>query len=174
MELIVTPKHKAEEYFKSFGASHVISICCPGEDHPEFSVGSDRLIKKQFYDICWEPVSEIDKARYFAPPSRDFVADLLTFGGQYTEETRLLSHCWAGISRSSASAIISMIPLLGYKDSVAKVAALEVSSYGIIGKAASMPGSELFCPNVLLIKYADEALGLSGKLIDLVNESFKY
>lgn len=174
IELIVTPKHKAAEYSKSFGASHVISICCPGEDHPEFSVDSDKLIKKQFYDICWEPVSELDKARYFAPPSREFVTDLLAFGQQYDYDTRLLSHCWAGISRSSASAIISMIPLLGYQESVAKVAALEVSSYGIIGKAATMPGSELFCPNVLLIRYADEALGLSGGLVDLVNASFKY
>lgn len=174
IELIVTPKHKAAEYSRSFGASHVISICCPGEDHPEFEIGQDRLFKRQFYDICWEPASETDILRYSHPPSREIVKDLLEFGQQYDHHTRLLSHCWAGISRSTASAIISMIPLLGHKESVAKVAGLQVSSYGIVGKAATMPGSELFCPNVLLIQYADEALGLCGELINSVNASFLY
>lgn len=176
IELVITPKHKAADTAKSFGATHVISISSPGDTLPEFgTIHPDNLIKKYFFDICFEPASDIDKIRYFAPPSREIVNDLLRFGTTLNHDSKLLSHCWAGISRSSASAIIAMIPLIGYEEAVAKVATLRVPQSGIIGREDCFEaGRDWFLPNVLLIKYADQFLGLNGQLESLVADSFKY
>lgn len=79
-------------------------------------------------------------------------------------------HCFAGISRSSAAAIIAMIPLLGPEEAVKRVMNFEVhQSDGVFE-----PGYSWFMPNNLMIQYADEELGLAGQLVKLTERSFNY
>ena len=79
-------------------------------------------------------------------------------------------HCFAGISRSSAAAIIAMIPLLGPEEAVKRVMNFEVyQTEGVFE-----PGHSWFMPNNLMMQYADEELDLAGHLVRLTESSFNY
>jgi predicted protein tyrosine phosphatase len=73
----------------------------------------------------------------------------------------------AGISRSSAAALISIIPLYGFNEAVDIIKRVELSNYEFLQK-------KCFYPNNLMIKYADQILSLNGRLENLVEETFEY
>jgi predicted protein tyrosine phosphatase len=147
----------------------VISIVNPTTDNPE--VGKEiPTLKMKFHDICFEIKSYHGQERY-TPPSRDHVDEIFHFGAfKYKKGTKLLTHCFAGISRSSAAAIIALCPHYGYVEAVRMVSEIDVyQSEGLYEK-----GSLWFMPNNLMIQYADERLALDGALVRLVEETFAY
>src|ERR1700722_20281381 len=85
------------------GVSHVLSILDPDWPEPsEFALWQrhDRL-QLRFYDV-------IDGTDLMAPPGADHVAAILEFGrGLPTDRpVHLLVHCHAGVSRSTAAALL--------------------------------------------------------------------
>ena len=91
-----------------------------------------------------------------SPPTIEDVKGILGFVAKIPVGDRLLIHCWAGRSRSTASAI-----------------AIHISrGISIENAFRSVEGSRTypdFCPNQLIIKHADALLNLDGKLIEFVN-----
>lgn len=145
---------------------YIISIVDPNLDNP-FPQSKNNLLFR-FHDICFEPQSEVDKLRYISPTKKD-ISDIINFGKEnFNNKSVLLSHCMAGISRSSAAALISIIPLYGVNESVKIIKELESSNYN------DFLQKKYFYPNNLMIKYADQVLGLDGKLEKLVEETFDY
>jgi len=166
MSVIITSLHRFEADFKLHNPDSVISIVNPEMEHPVVNNNVPTL-KMKFHDICFE-IHNNDK---YTLPSIEDVDEIFHFGAvKYKKDTRLLVHCFAGISRSSAAAIIALCPHYGYKDAVKMVAEVDV----YMSKGLYEKGSSWFMPNNLMIKYADKRLCLDGDLIKLVNEVFSY
>jgi predicted protein tyrosine phosphatase len=87
------------------GFSHVISILDPiWPDPDEFARWSEhRRVLWRFDDV-------VEVGNGYAAPKRTDVETILAFGTALAEEsaTRLLVHCHAGVSRSTATAVILM------------------------------------------------------------------
>ena len=90
-----------------------------------------------------------------APPARRHIDALLDFSRQWDANQPLLIHCWAGISRSMASAFTILCDRLGPGHEVEIATAMRRRA----------PHAQ---PNRLLISHADEALGRGGAMIAAV------
>lgn len=169
MLVSITSINRFQIEFNHQNPDAVISIVDPLMSNPVISKDIPTLQMK-FHDICFEPSSPYDKERYVTPTRAD-VDEIFHFGAfKYKKGTKLLTHCFAGISRSSAAAIIALCPHYGYETAVKMVSEVDVyQSEGLYEK-----GSFWFMPNNLMIRYADERLALDGALVKLVEETFAY
>jgi predicted protein tyrosine phosphatase len=88
-------------------------------------------------------------------PCEAHVADLVEFALRWDRKSPLLIHCWAGISRSTAAALITLCALNPDADELRLAQAL---------RDASPTAS----PNRRLVQLADEVLQRSGRMIEAV------
>jgi predicted protein tyrosine phosphatase len=100
---------------------------------------------------------DIDDPRLPAPPRRRHVREGLLFARQHAGR-RLLIHCHAGVSRSTA---------LAY--------AILIDHHRAIGDERRMLDHLVAlrpqaCPNRLMVRYADQLLGCRGRMIQAVEE----
>ena len=169
--IYVSPLHLVRQEIERFQPQGVISIVDPKMENPNFS--SDlRVLNLKFDDICFEPKSIYDRERY-SPPTKKDVEEIFHFGA-VTMKTgeKLLTHCFAGVSRSSAAAIIALSPHYGWRDAVRMVSEIELVYTA--PKPHTETGSQWFLPNNLMIDHADDLLCLNGELRKLVEETFSY
>jgi predicted protein tyrosine phosphatase len=88
-------------------------------------------------------------------PCETHVADLVEFALGWDRKAPLLIHCWAGISRSTAAALITLCVLNPDADELRLAQAL---------REASPTAS----PNRRLVQLGDEVLQRSGRMIEAV------
>lgn len=129
--------------------SHLITLLGPGPmaDTPQHMEPANHL-RLVFNDIN-EPREGL------IHPNEEHVAAVLTLARQWEQKAPLLIHCWAGISRSTASALISACALRPDIDERVFTQAV---------RAASRTAT----PNRLMIAIADQMLGRQGRLISAV------
>ncbi|MEW5860630.1 MAG: HEAT repeat domain-containing protein [Cyanobacteriota bacterium] len=130
---------------------HIISICDPSEPSPPGYTQVFHRLRLEFDDIT-TPVD--DPEDVLAAPADilqviDFTQAMQACGGD------VLIHCFAGVSRSTAIALIVYAVLLG----VGK----EESALAYVLKARPQA-----VPNPWIVELADEALGRNGKLLQVV------
>ena len=130
------------------GVSHVLSILDPDWPVPEAfgSFGEHAKLELRFHDVIEEAAGTI-------PPSEADVRAVLAFGRDLEAEaaSRLLVHCHAGISRSTASMALILAqaqPALG----------AEAILQGILGIR------EKAWPNLRILEIGDTMLGRDGTL----------
>ncbi|MGV1014547.1 MAG: tyrosine phosphatase family protein [Methyloceanibacter sp.] len=111
-------------------------------------VGPDRHLRLSMNDIC-EPRDGL------VLPCQDHVADLVRFTLDWDRQAPLLIHCWAGISRSTAAAFISLCALNPDTDEHALARTLRRASPTAF-------------PNRLLVALADETLSRQGRMVAAV------
>lgn len=93
----------------------------------------------------------------FIAPSQDHVERALSFVRKWDRAAPLVIHCYAGISRSTASAFMTACALNPHRDetTIAKqIRAASPSAY----------------PNRLIVTLADRALGRQGRMIRALDE----
>jgi predicted protein tyrosine phosphatase len=168
MEVIVSSKKLAVSQAKEFKPDFVISIADPDDNHPVFT--KSEVLSLDFHDISHE-----NKSPYFLEhytlPSREDVRKIFDFAKtNFDDASRILIHCYAGISRSSAASIISLCAHMPFRNAVDKIADLETMTY----TGYLETGYLWFSPNMLMIQYADEMLGLNGELMEYVAGKFRY
>jgi predicted protein tyrosine phosphatase len=144
--LLVAPLSSLADALADHGPSHLVSLLSP-EHMIETPRGfrADRHLKLGINDI-------VDPAAGPAPPDAVHVAALLEFARTWDEQRPLLIHCWAGISRSMATAFTILCDRLG--------PGCEIEIARAMRRRA--PHAQ---PNRLLVRHADAALGREGRMV---------
>ena len=144
--LLVAPLSSLEETIATHAPSHLVSLLSP-EHMIETPAGfpAERHLKLGVNDV-------VDPAAGTAPPGRAHIDALLEFSRGWDARQPLLIHCWAGISRSMASAFTILCDRLGPDHEIEIARAMRQRA----------PHAQ---PNRLLVSHADEALGRGGKML---------
>ena len=114
------------------------------------SIGPDRHLRLDMNDIC-EPADGL------LLPHEDHVADLVRFALDWDRNAPLLIHCWAGISRSTAAAFISLCALNPKAD--------ELDLARVLRQASPTAN-----PNRRLVALGDGVLARSGRMTAAIEE----
>jgi predicted protein tyrosine phosphatase len=132
-------------HVRTLAPSHLISVVAPEEQPaPVAEVPAERHLRLAVHDIAEE------MAGYIAPGA-EHIDELIRFVRDWPAERPLLVHCIAGVSRSTAAALIALVS----------------RSEGSEGEAAlrlraRSPHAQ---PNRRMIALADDLLGCDGRLI---------
>jgi predicted protein tyrosine phosphatase len=131
------------------GASHLVTLINQGTpvERPS-SISADRHLFLGFNDIL-EPMEGM------TAPAEEHVLALLDFLDDWDAKKPIVVHCFAGISRSTAAAFITVCALRPERDE-AEIAAL------------IRAGSPSATPNLRLVGFADEILGRRGRMVSAV------
>jgi predicted protein tyrosine phosphatase len=144
--LLVTPLSSLPYALSSHAPSHLVSLLSPEhmiDTPPGFPAMAH--LKLGINDVA-------DPAAGTAPPDRRHVEQLLAFARQWDARAPLMIHCWAGISRSMASAFIILCDRLGPDREIEIARAMR-------RRAAHA------APNRLLVEHADKALDRGGRMV---------
>jgi predicted protein tyrosine phosphatase len=142
LTLIVCPLQAVAGTVSRSRPARLISLLAPDQAAPA-SFGLPHLILR-FHDIS-EPRPGL------VAPDPAMVAELLAFGAAWREPATLLAHCWMGISRSTAAALILACALDPARDEREAAQAL---------RRASATAT----PNPRMVALADDLLGRQGRL----------
>ena len=130
------------------GVTHVLSILGPNSpDPPELAAfARHRRLILRFHDVIEPQPNQI-------APTREDVERLLVFGRQVSEtpEAHLLVHCRAGVSRSTAAALILL-----------QVHPEWPASAALHAVAAIRPRA---WPNLLILEFGDALFGRNGEIV---------
>jgi predicted protein tyrosine phosphatase len=149
--IFVAPLSLVESTVAGAQVSHLVTLINGETSIPTPpSIGPDRHLRLSMNDIC-EPQPGL------VLPCQNHVADLIDFACAWDRQAPLLIHCWAGISRSTAAAFISLCAL--------NREGTEIDLAWALRRA-----SPTAYPNRLLVALADEALGREGRMIAAVEK----
>lgn len=101
-------------------------------------------------------VNDIDVPQHgLVHPGEAHVEELLRFAQTWNRQGPLVVHCWAGISRSTAAAFIT-------------ICALNPSVPEDLVARRIRQTSATACPNRLLVRVADDMLGRRGRMLHAI------
>lgn len=144
MTIIVCPLSEVARELDRSRPARLVSLLAPEQHTPDAPAGLPRLTLR-FHDIS-EPREGL------VAPSRAMVAELLDFGAAWREPDPLLVHCWMGISRSTAAALVLACAASPARDEAEIARALREAS-------------PTATPNPRIVALADDLLGRQGRLI---------
>jgi predicted protein tyrosine phosphatase len=148
--LLVAPLSSLSDALIAHDPSHLVSLLSP--EHmiatPD-GFPAARHLRLAVNDI-------VDPAAGTAPPARKHVDELIAFSRSWNASRPLLIHCWAGISRSMASAFIILCDRIGPNREIEIARAMRQRA----------PHAQ---PNRLLVAHADDTLERGGKMIAALN-----
>jgi predicted protein tyrosine phosphatase len=128
------------------GARHVVTLLGAGDrvDCPS-GVSVDNHLFLRVHDIS-EPLDG------YVAPDAEHVEDLIDFVRNWDRATPLVVHCWAGISRSTAAAFVTVCALCPERD--------EHEIAWAIRRA-----SPTATPNIRIVRFADAMLDRKGRMV---------
>lgn len=144
-EIIVAPLSHVEAVTLAENPAYILSVI--GADYmPATPKGYDpaRHIKLAMHDI-------VEKEFDMVPPARQDAARIIEIALEWDRTAPLLVHCWAGVSRSGAAALMTMAALNPGREMEAAQLMRARSSWA--------------WPNPLLVEHADDLLSCQGRLI---------
>lgn len=147
--IYVCPLSRVEETVAAAGAMRLISLLVEGTAmmRPASISEPDHLILSM-HDIA-------EAREGMTLPGEEHVQSLLDFAGQWDRSRPLVVNCYAGISRSTASAYIIAAALAPSRDEAELARTLRARS----------PSAT---PNPRLIAIADQLLGRDGRMISAI------
>ena len=148
MKLIVCSLASVDDVIAARAPSHLVTLLSPGSmiETPAGLVGgAARHLKVEVNDIDGE-------VEGLKAPDAATVDRILAFGETWDETHPMLVHCFAGISRSTATAFILACERSAPGDEARIARALRAAS----------PAAH---PNRLLVSLADARLGREGRMI---------
>jgi predicted protein tyrosine phosphatase len=137
---------RLHETVEDTGARHIVSLIgdVDGINRPSCIAPENHL---------WLRFDDISVPRDgYVMPGEEHVADLLDFVHGWDRRAPLVMHCFAGISRSTASAYASVCALNPHRDEVSIAEALRRAS-------------PTATPNILIVSLADRMLGRDGRMV---------
>ena len=144
MAIIVCPLSKVEAIAAARRPHRVVSLLDPHSAFPRLEGFQDRHHKAPVHDIT----SDLDGLK---APCETSVGAVIRFVSDWDRSAPILIHCYAGISRSTATAFITACLHNPQADEEAIALAL---------RAASPTAT----PNALIVEIADAELGRAGRM----------
>ncbi len=136
---------------RKYGASHIATLINADTEVPRpITVSENNHLFLGFNDIV-QPTDGM------TPPAAEHVAHLLDFVGKWDQLNPMIVHCWAGVSRSTAGAMIATCALRPELDEMLIANTIRARS-----KEAT--------PNIRLIGFADDMLNRQGRMVDAVEK----
>ncbi|WP_316393669.1 tyrosine phosphatase family protein [Bradyrhizobium sp. 33ap4] len=131
---------------RATGASHVLTVMANVDQvqRPPSVLPANHL-KVSMDDI-------IEQMDGFVAPNESHIEKVLSFVRGWDRQAPMVVHCYAGISRSTASAFVTVCALNPHRD--------EMSIARMIREA-----SPIAAPNRLIVSLADKALGREGRML---------
>ena len=133
------------------GASHILTVM----GNVAKVVRPISVLDENHLMISMDDINE--PADGFVAPSGDHVEQVLAFVRKWDRAAPLVIHCYAGISRSTASAFMTACALNPHRDEISiaqQIRAASPTAY----------------PNRLIVTLADRALGRQGRMIRALDE----
>jgi predicted protein tyrosine phosphatase len=136
---------------KATGASHVLTVMARVDQvqRPNSVLPANHL-KVQMDDIT-------EAIEGFVAPSENHIEQVLNFVRGWDRSAPLVVHCYAGISRSTASAFAAVCALNPNRDEIAIARQIRLAS-------------PIAAPNRLIVSLADKALGREGRMLRALDE----
>jgi len=141
MAILVCPLSRVSEMVQARKPSHVVSLLDP---HSAFPSPGGRHLKVSVHDI-------VEDSPGWTAPAREHMAEILDFIGTWERSAPILIHCYAGISRSTATAFITACVHNPDIDEAEIALALRAAS-------------KIAWPNRRIVALADAELGRSGRM----------
>jgi predicted protein tyrosine phosphatase len=136
---------------KATGASHILTVMANvGQVQRPASVLEANHLRVSMDDIN-EP------ADGFVAPNDDHIMRVLAFVRGWDRKAPLVVHCYAGISRSTASAFTAACALNPHRDEASIARQIRAAS-------------PIAQPNRLIVALADKALGREGRMLRAIDE----
>jgi predicted protein tyrosine phosphatase len=148
--IYVCPKSMVAMAASRLRPSHLITLLDPQDDMPTpDEVSGHRHLRLGMHDI-------VSASPMRVPPDEQHVEELLAFARGWKRQQPMLIHCWAGISRSTASAfaIACMLDQPGREHDIAQ---------RLRQRAAHAH------PNMRIVAFADRILGRDGRMVDAID-----
>ncbi|MDQ6438224.1 tyrosine phosphatase family protein [Mesorhizobium sp. LHD-90] len=147
--IYVCPLSRIDETVSLTGAEWMLSLLSEGTmvTRPA-AILADRHLHLKMHDIA-------EAQEGFTLPGEEHVRSLIDFGHAWDRRKPLIIHCFAGISRSTASAYIIAAALVPERDEAELAATLRKLS----------PSAT---PNPRLISLADQMLGRENRMVEAV------
>jgi predicted protein tyrosine phosphatase len=136
---------------KATGASHVLTVMANVDQvqRPESVLAANHL------KISMDDITE--QMDGFVAPSDSHIEQVLNFVRGWDRSAPLVVHCYAGISRSTASAFAAVCMLNPHRDEISIARQLRAAS-------------PIASPNRLIVSLADRALGREGRMLRALDE----
>jgi len=149
-KILVTPLADIEKVIGLDRPSHLLSLLGPDymiAAHPRFPGG--RHLRVEIHDISETIEGQI-------APGRAHVDQVLAFADSWDRASPMLIHCWAGISRSTASMFMILCKLNP-----------EADELDILRRMRRL--APHIQPNRRLVTFADERLGRDGRMVEALD-----
>ena len=134
------------ETVRRTGASHVLTVMA----NVEQVVRPDTILAENHLKVSMDDITE--ELEDFVAPGAHHVAQVLAFVRGWDRGAPLVVHCYAGISRSTASAFAAACALNPRRDELAIAQSIRAAS-------------PIASPNRLIVSLADKALGRDGRML---------
>lgn len=143
--IVVAPLARIAEMAVRHRASEMISLLAANQDfHRPAVIRAERHLKLGMNDITFAGTGDL------IAPQEVHVAEIIDFARSWDRSAPLLVHCWMGVSRSPAAAMIASLAVHPEDDD--EVLALRL-------RAASPHAT----PNMRLVEIGDAMLGREGR-----------
>lgn len=146
--IVVAPRSCLPAVLREHAPSRAIALRSPDADPYGFELPKHAVLDLAFNDIA-------EDREGLVSPAAKHVAAMLAFARAWDRQAPLLVHCYAGISRSTAAALIVAAALMPERDEAE------------LGQTLRRLAPEA-TPNPYVVRLADGMLGREGRLTDAV------
>ncbi|MBB2751899.1 UNVERIFIED_ORG: putative protein tyrosine phosphatase [Rhizobium aethiopicum] len=148
--IVVSPLSRIAEMAVRHKARDMISLIAKEQAfHRPGVIAADRHLTLAMNDITFKGTGGL------VAPDETHVQRIIDFAASWRQETPLLIHCWMGVSRSPAAALIAALSL-----------APDQSDEQLAGRLRA--ASPFATPNARLIEIGDALLNRGGRLVAAV------
>ncbi len=148
--IVVAPLARIAEMAVRHKAEEMVSLLGPGQDfHRPAVIRKERHLLLGVNDITFAGTGDL------VAPGEEHVRAIIDFARQWNRDRPLLIHCWMGVSRSPAAALIAALAVHPEEEDAALAERLRAAS-------------PFATPNMRLVEIGDRMLGRGGKLAGAV------
>jgi predicted protein tyrosine phosphatase len=146
--IVVSPLSRIAEMAVRHRSREMISLIAKEQAfHRPAVISAERHLLLGMNDITFAGTGGL------VAPQESHVQAIIDFARDWDRSAPLLIHCWMGVSRSPAAALIAALAVHPEEDDVALVRRLRSAS-------------PYATPNARLVQIGDEMLGRGGRLVD--------